>query len=52
MTGSSDDGRKDSSGSVVASESGFAHAGSVIDNESRKVVVHHFLKKVIYLASE
>lgn len=42
MTGSSDDGREDGTGSIVTSEPGFAHTGPIVDHESSHVVVAHF----------
>jgi hypothetical protein len=41
MTGATYDGREDSSGSVVPSESGLAHTGSVVNNQSGNIVVTH-----------
>jgi len=40
MTGSSDDGREDSSGSVVSGKAGLHHSGSVIDNEGSDIFIH------------
>lgn len=41
MSGSPNDGRKDSSRSIVASKTGFAHAGSIVDYKRSDVVVTH-----------
>jgi hypothetical protein len=41
MTRTSDDGREDGARRVVAGETGFAHAGAVVDNQSRNIVVTH-----------
>ena len=41
MSGSSDDGGKDSARSVVSSESGLAHARSIVNHQRSNVVVTH-----------
>ena len=41
MTGSTNDGREYGTGCVVTGESGFAHAGAVVDDESGGVFVTH-----------
>jgi hypothetical protein len=33
MTGTTDDRREDSTGSIITGETGLAHAGSIVDNE-------------------
>lgn len=38
MSGSTDDGGENSSGSVITGETGLAHTGSVIDNEGNSFV--------------
>jgi hypothetical protein len=43
MTGSSDDGREDGARSVISGETGFAHAGAVVNNKSGNFVVTHFV---------
>jgi len=40
VTGATDDGGKDSSGSVVSSKAGLAHTGTVINHESSNIVRH------------
>lgn len=42
MARAADDGRKDGARGVVASEAGFAHAGTIVHNESGNFVVTHF----------
>ena len=42
MPGSADDGREDSSRSVVSGESGLAHTGAIVDNKSGNILVTHF----------
>ena len=41
MTGSADDGREHSPGGIVSSESGFAHAGAIVHDQSSNFVVAH-----------
>jgi len=41
MTGPSDDGREDGAGSVISGETGFAHAGTVVDNQRGNIIVAH-----------
>jgi hypothetical protein len=41
VSGSANDGWEDSSGSVITSETGFAHTGSIVDNQSSNVFVTH-----------
>jgi hypothetical protein len=41
MTGTSDDGREDGARSVVAGETGLAHAGPIVDNQSGNFIVAH-----------
>ena len=43
MTGTSNDGGEDSSRSIVSCETGLAHTGSVINNQSCNVVFHCFV---------
>ena len=38
---SADNGRKNSSWSIVASKTGFAHAGSIVDYKCSNVVIAH-----------
>jgi len=40
VTGTTDNRGKDGTGSVIASEAGFAHAGSIVDNEGSNLVLH------------
>merc|ERR1719357_1377375 len=42
VTGTSDNGWKDSSGSVISSKSSLAHAGSIVNNKGSNVFVTHF----------
>jgi hypothetical protein len=41
VTGSADDGGEDSAGGVVSGESGLAHAGAVVHDQSGGVLVTH-----------
>merc|ERR1712071_525324 len=41
MTGTADDGGEDGAGSVISGESSLAHTGSVINNQSRNIIVTH-----------
>ena len=41
MPGASDDGREDGARSVIAGETGFAHAGSVVHHQSGNIFVTH-----------
>merc|ERR1712172_72970 len=41
VTGTTDDGGEDSSGSVISGKSSFAHSGSVVNNESGNIIVTH-----------
>jgi hypothetical protein len=41
MTGASDDGGEDGSGSVVSGETGLAHTGSIVDNQRGNIIVTH-----------
>ena len=41
MSGSSHNGRENSSWSIVTSETGFAHAGPVVDDKSSNIFVAH-----------
>merc|ERR1712230_102886 len=43
MTGTSNNGGEDSSGSVISSKSSFAHAGAIVNNEGSNVFVTHLL---------
>jgi hypothetical protein len=42
VTWASNDGREDSPGGIVSGETGFAHAGAIVDNQSGGVLVTHF----------
>jgi len=42
MTGSADDGREDGTGCVISGETGFAHTGAIVDNQSCYIIVTHF----------
>jgi len=42
MSWATDDGWENSSGSVIPGESGFAHTGSIVYNQSGNIVVTHF----------
>merc|ERR1719268_582453 len=42
VTGTSNNGWEDSSGSVISSKSGLAHAGSIVNNKGTNVFVTHF----------
>ncbi len=46
MSWSSNDGREHSSGCVIASETCFYHAGSIVDNECLGFFVHYVSGKV------
>ena len=39
MSWTSDDGGEDSSGSLISSESGFAHTGSIVYNEGGDFII-------------
>jgi hypothetical protein len=41
VLGSSDDGRENSSGSIISSKTGLAHTGAVINDKSLNVFVSH-----------
>ena len=41
MSGPPNDGWEHGSGSIVASETGFAHAGPIVDHESSNIFVAH-----------
>jgi hypothetical protein len=41
----SHDGGKDSPGSIITREAGFAHAGAIVDNERSNIVIHGELRK-------
>ena len=41
MSGATDDGGEDGSGSVITGETGLAHAGAVIDDQSGGILVTH-----------
>jgi hypothetical protein len=41
MAGATDDGRKDSAGSIVTSETGFAHTGTIVNDKGGYVFVTH-----------
>merc|ERR1719362_2628433 len=41
VAGAADDGREDGAGSVISGETGLAHAGSVINDQSSNVLVTH-----------
>merc|ERR1711973_208722 len=41
VTGATNDGGEDSSGSVISSESSLAHAGAIVNNQSSNVLVTH-----------
>jgi len=40
VAGTSDNGREDSTGSVITGETGFAHAGTIVNNESSNLIIH------------
>lgn len=40
MSGATNDGGKDSTRGVVSSESGFAHTGTVVNNECGDFIFH------------
>jgi hypothetical protein len=41
MTGASNNGREDSPGGVISSESGFAHSGAIVNDKSGSIFVTH-----------
>merc|ERR1719356_949485 len=41
MAGTSNNGGEDSSGSVISSKTGLAHAGAIVNNKSSNVLVTH-----------
>ena len=41
MTGSADDGGENGTRRIVAGETGFAHAGAVVNNQSCNLIVTH-----------
>jgi hypothetical protein len=41
MSGAAHDGREDGTGGVITGEAGFAHAGAVVNDKSRNIVVTH-----------
>merc|ERR1739842_129593 len=41
MTGASNNGREDSPGGVISSESGLAHAGAIVNDQSGGIFVTH-----------
>merc|ERR1712211_42005 len=43
VAGTSNNGWEDSSGSVITGETGFAHAGAIVDNESGGIFVTHLV---------
>jgi hypothetical protein len=49
MSGATDNGGEDSSGSVISSESGLAHTGSIVYYQSGNIVVTHFAGFVLGL---
>jgi len=52
MTGTTDDGRKDGTRSIVSSEAGLAHAGSIVADQSGNLVVAHFLELTLLRHTE
>jgi hypothetical protein len=42
VAGSAHDGREDGTGRVVSGETGLAHSGPIVHNESGNIVVTHF----------
>jgi hypothetical protein len=42
VAGTANNGREDSSGSVVTSETGFAHTGTIVNHEGSHIIVTHF----------
>lgn len=40
MSGATHDGWEDSTGSIISSESGFAHTGSVVNNQCGNFIIH------------
>merc|ERR1719153_2231761 len=47
MTRATHDGGEDGARGVVAGETGFAHAGSVVDDQSRNIFVTHFPRRFL-----
>merc|ERR1712088_76260 len=41
VTWATNDGGEDSSGSIISSETGLAHAGAIVNNESGNILVTH-----------
>jgi hypothetical protein len=42
VAGTTNNGREDSAGSVVTSETGFAHTGTVVNYEGGDIIITHF----------
>merc|ERR1719464_745066 len=42
MSGTSNNAGEDSSGSIISGETGFAHTGAIVNNQSGNLVVTHF----------
>jgi len=49
MSGATDDRGEDGTGSVVSGETGLAHAGAIVYNESGYFVVTHFVAALVSL---
>ena len=43
VAGASNNGREDSPGGIVSSETGFAHAGAIVNDKSSSIFVTHFV---------
>jgi hypothetical protein len=41
MAGASNNGGEDSPGGVITGETGLAHAGAIVDNQSSNILVTH-----------
>ena len=52
VTGATDNGGEDGTGSIISSESGLAHTGSIVNHKSLNFVVTHFVLVVCSLRKE
>merc|ERR1711950_83937 len=43
VAGASNNGREDSPGGIISSETGFAHAGAIVNDKSSSIFVTHFV---------
>ena len=43
MTGTANDGGEDSPGGVITGETGFAHAGAIVNDKSSSIFVTHLV---------